>query len=264
MASTKSFDVYVAARTRAADHLLSNKDLLALYEAAGGLADDLKEIRLLGQQAEALSQTRSGAKAESGGATLVVLQQFAAVQKEYSEVMAVVQVVRLDLEKAKAPVELLKTLDQILVNEATTIIRPQPASAATEGTPSVKRVARRSVSQESLRAEIQRDAAALLDLKPAHALLAKRKVTAARLKQLFLDAQALAKHLGSRTAKKGEGKAATQALYDTVDEQRKVWTACSRLLGIVAAQDERVRQLLTETIRRPKKSAPKKSAPKKK
>lgn len=251
----QTFNDRVAARTRTADQILKNKELLALYEDQGGLRSDLEEIRKHGLAAEALSQAKSGAKAAGGSATLAVLESFADLQKEYSAVMAVVQAVRKDLEDQGTGPEVQKAVDQILVNEAQVLLKPvapkdlKKAGADGEAPAKPKRRASRSLSQEALRAEIQKDATALLDLKGASAALTKRKVTPARLKKLQDAAKDLASALGERSAQKGAAKAATQAVRDAVSAQKRAWGACYRILAAVGQADERVQQLLAEAAR---------------
>lgn len=261
MPVSTTFDSRVAARTRAAEQVLRSKELLTLYEAVGGLKSDLEEIRDLGQQAEALSGVRSGRKAAAGAATLTVLHQFADLQREYVAVMAVVVAVRRDLQRAGASQKTLQALGQILQNEAQVTLSPAPVPAEgpppTPGGTTRGRKARRSQSQEAIRAEIARDAAGLLALKEAHAALAKRGVSVKRLGALAEAAAALTASLASRAESRGQGEAATASLSELVTQQRLAWGACYRLLTAVASQDDRVRLLLTEAAaRRPARKKP--------
>lgn len=254
MAAVTTYDSVVAARTRAASQILTTADLLASYVSKGGLADDLTQIRDLGQQAEALSQAQSASQAAGGAATLEVLGAFTALQRDYSGVMAVVQAVRSDLVKGNAPGEVIKTIDRILVNEAEVAIKTvTSADGATK-----KKVAVKRASQEALRAEIARDARALITLPAAHAALNNRKVDQARLDKLLADAESLSGKLSSRAVAKGGEKQATQALHDAVSAQKQVWGASYRLLALVAHEDTRVAQLLAEAAR--KRSPGKKKA----
>ena len=255
MSKTTTFDSTIAARTRAATQILTTPDLLASYEARGGIAEDLESIRDHGQTAEALSQAQSAAQAQGGAATLAVLGPFVALQKEYSAIMAVVQAVRHDLEKAKAPVEVLSAVDKILVNEAEVSI----TTVSDKDGKAKKRVVK-SVSQEALRAEIARDARALLGLASIHNALLKRKVDGPRLAQLITVAESLSGKLASRATAKGAQKAATTALHDAVTEQKQVWAACYRILSATGRDNARVAQLLSEAAlkRSPKKAKPKK------
>ena len=247
MASLDTYNSTVAARTRAADQILRTPDLLASYEERGGLKEDLKEIVARGQEAELLSHAQSAAQAQMGGATRTGLEDFVALQKEYAAVMAIVQAVRNDLERQGADAELLAAVDHIIVNEADLVIRT--LSAKTEGEkPSKKAI--RSLAQEAVRAEIQKDAAALLDLKGAHAALAKRKVDQPRLKKLKEAAVALSGTLAEKSVKKGARKEATKAVHEAVTAQKKTWAACYRLLAAVGHEDERVQQLLAAAARK--------------
>lgn len=254
MAAAKSFDAQVAARTRAADQILRSKDLLAVYEAGGGLRADLEALRELGLQAEALSQVRSSSKAEASAATLSTLQSFAALQREYTVVMAVLRAVRHDLALSGATPLLLAAVDRILVDETAVILRPAPVPppdpAEPGEAPVAKRRAKASQSQEAIRAEISRDAAALILLKDAHTAMAKRKVPLKRLEALREAALALSQSQAERTSLRGRSEASTASLRDTVGRQSQVWRACYALLAAAATQDDRIRLLLTGTSRR--------------
>lgn len=248
MASSVTFDAKVAARTRAASEILHNKELLAIYQRHGGLREDLDAIVSHGQKAEALRHARSSSSKSSGeSATLTVLTAFSALQKEYAAVMAVVQAVRLDLLQAKAPAELVQSVEHIIRNEAPVLYRQEPP---TDGAAGKKRKAVQSVSHEALRAEIHKDAVALLGLTAAHAALKRRGVTTARLGQLRDDAQALSSELGDRATKKGASRGVTESLRAAVADQKAVWSACYRLLATAAQQDTRIHQLLKEATKK--------------
>jgi hypothetical protein len=247
MATSVTFDAKVAARTRAASEILHNKDLLAIYQRHGGLREDLDAIVSHGQKAEALSHARSSSKSSGESATLTVLTAFSALQKEYAAVMAVVQAVRLDLLQAKAPAELVQAVEHIIRNEAPVLYRQEPS---TEGAAAKKRKAVQSVSHEALRAEIHKDAVALLGLTAVHAALKRRGVTTARLGQLRDDAQALSSELGDRATKKGASRGVTESLRAAVADQKAVWSACYRLLATAAQQDTRIHQLLKEATKK--------------
>ncbi len=247
MATSVTFDAKVAARTRAASEILHNKELLAIYQRHGGLREDLDAIVSHGQKAEALSHARSSSKSSGESATLTVLTAFSALQKEYAAVMAVVQAVRLDLLQAKAPAELVQAVEHIIRNEAPVLYRQEPS---TEGAAGKKRKAVQSVSHEALRAEIHKDAVALLGLTAVHAALKRRGVTTARLGQLRDDAQALSSELGDRATKKGASRGVTESLRAAVADQKAVWSACYRLLATAAQQDTRIHQLLKEATKK--------------
>lgn len=246
MAAVTTYDSVVAARTRAASQILTTADLLASYVSKGGLADDLAQIRDLGQQAEALSQAQSASQAAGGAATLELLGAFTALQRDYSGVMAVVRAVRSDLVKGGAPADLVAAIDRILVNEAEVAIK---TIAGAEGAKKKKTAVKRA-SQEALRAEIARDARALIGLPAAHPALSNRKVDLPRLDKLLADAEALSGKLSSRALAKGDAKQATQALHDAVSAQKQAWSTSYRLLALVAQEDTRVAQLLAEAARK--------------
>lgn len=240
MASAHTFNDTVAARTRAAEHILASADLLSLYESHGGLPGDLETIASTGNRAELLSHVRGVVQAESGAATLSILESFGKLQKEYVAVMAVLQAVRLDLKNADAPHDTLAAVDKILADETPVVIR----TVEKEGKRIRKAV--KSKAQEVVRAEIQKDAAALLELKPVLKAMEKRKVKAARIKALHDEAGALTGKLAKRAAAKGADKDATKQVRDAVKEQKRVWSACYRILALVGHADDRVRNLLVD------------------
>jgi hypothetical protein len=254
MSSLITFDSTVAARTRAAAQILSTPDLFASYEAKGGTLEDLESIRNHGQTAESLSQAQSAAQAAGGAATLSVLSTFVTLQKEYVGVMGIVQAARRDLVKAGASIDTLSAVDRILVNEAEVAIR---TSVAADGKKIKKAV--KKASQEALRAEIAKDARALLALTAIHPVLANRKVDAARLGAMVATAESLAGKLAERASAKGAQKSATSAMHDAVSEQKLVWAACYRLLAALGSENAGVAQLLTEASRMRAKAKAKKA-----
>jgi hypothetical protein len=238
MAANLTFGTTVAARTRAADFIRKTPDLLKLYEDRGGLRSDLDRIVEAGESAELLSQARSAVQASGSAATTVVLKQFFDLQRDYVAVMAVVQAVRNDLDDAGADADTLASVDKILAFETPVVIR----TVEKEGVK--KKAAAKSKSQEALRAEIQKDASALLELPVVLKPMAKRKVTVKRIEALRDAAAALAGKLAERTAAKGAGVGATKGVRDAVHEQKRVWSACYRILALVGQADERFRSLL--------------------
>lgn len=254
MSKIVTFNSTIAARTRAAVQILATPEFFTAYEAKGGTREDLESIRDHGQNAEAFSQAQSATQAAGGAATLHVLATFVQLQKEYKAVMAVVQAIRLDLAKAGAPVEILSAVDKILANEAEVAIRTVVAHDGKENRKAVKRA-----SQEAVRAEIAKDARALLSLAAIHPALGKRKVDASRLGTLITVAESLSGKLAERATAKGAQKLSTPAVHDAVDEQKQVWSACYRLLAAVGSEDARVAQLFSEAaFKRGKKEKAKK------
>ena len=254
MSSLITFDSTVAARTRAAAQILSTPDLFASYEAKGGTQEDLESIRDHGQAAESLSQAQSAAQAAGGAATLQVLSTFVTLQKEYVGVMGIVQAARRDLVKAGASISTLSAVDQILVNEAEVAIRTTVTADGKKARKAVKKA-----SQEALRAEIAKDARALLALTAIHPALANRKVDAARLGAMVATAGSLAGKLAERATAKGAQKSATSAMHTAVSEQKVVWGACYRLLAALGSENAGVAQLLTEASRMRAKARAKKA-----
>lgn len=109
-----------------------------------------------------------------------------------------------------------------------------------------KKVARKVTSLEAIRAEIGKDALALLEVKEIAASLARRKVTAQRLKAMVKDADGLTGLLGERAVSKGAAKAATVVEREAVKAQKDAWAGAYRLLAKLGRSDPRVAQLLTE------------------
>lgn len=246
MAVLTAFNDTVAARTRAASQVLISTELLALFKAQGGLVEDLEHIRDAGLRAEALNQAQTDQQAIGKAGTKTVIERFGALQHDYSQVMAVLRATRLDLVRAKSPAELVSAVDQILRNETQVLIRAVPSADDSAAT----RKAKRAASQEAVRAEIQKDAAALVALEAAHPALAKRLVDKARLVKLAEEAALLSGHLAERAERKGAAKAASAAERDAVKEQKERWGAIYRILAAVGHADARVSALLSEARER--------------
>ena len=100
-----------------------------------------------------------------------------------------------------------------------------------------------------MRAEIAKDAGALLGFTEIHPQLAARRVDQPRLDALAKAAADLAGALAVKTASKGARKTATQAEQDAVKEQGAQWAASYRLFAALGQQDERVRSLLKEAAK---------------
>ena len=194
--------------------------------------------------AMALSLAQGQAQGAGSGATAALLGEFAGVQREYSKVMAVAHAVRSDLARAHASAEALKEMDRILKDEAALTVQ---TVTLPDGKKS--RSARRSRAQEAVRAEIARDAGALLALRAATAPLAARGVPAGRLQRLKTAAEALSGRLGERTSKKGAAKGATKAEKEAVAAQSAVWSAHYRILAQAAEANEMIRSLLKDAAR---------------
>jgi len=142
MAEINPFNSTVAARTRAADQIVRQPDLLAVYEARGGLREDLVAIRDAGKRAELLSGAQSVAQAAGGAATSDVLTDFGALQDEYKSVMAVVKAVEGDLTRAGADATVLSAVERILVNEAEVSVRKVADGVDADGKAKTKRTRR--------------------------------------------------------------------------------------------------------------------------
>ena len=245
MSREAAFNSTVAARTRTAENILRDKELLALYIDAGGLKDDLETIAKAGHRAEAMNHAQSSAQATGNAATEEVLTAFVQLQKDYRGIMAVVQAVLHDLRVAEAGPDLIAAVEKILANEAEVSIRTLTGADGKK-----KKKVSRSISQEALRAEIAKDAAALLDLKEIHAQLHKRRVEPDRLSRLQEDATELSGKLAERVSKKGAGKASTNDERQAVAAQSERWRASYRILAHVGHQDARIASLLKDAARK--------------
>lgn len=240
--ATYAFDKVVAARTQAANLIHTTPDLLAQFVERGGLPQDLEAIVARGRDAEAANLGQSTASAPGEAATADVVTAFAALQREYKAVMAVARAVRDDLEDAGAPTETIEAIDQVLADETAVHVKVVKG----ENDASIKK-ALKSRSQEAVRAEIRKDAAALLGNGAISAALAARKVDAERLVRLRDQADALAGQLAARVLKKSERKAVTAAETAAVKAQRRRWGQVYRILASIS--DSRVQDLLRGTAR---------------
>jgi hypothetical protein len=238
------FNSVVAARARTAMQILETADLLEKYEALGGLRRDLAAIGQAGLEAEAANLAQSQSSAAGKGATVEVLAAFAALQREYAAVMSVVRAVRVEQARNSAPAQLIGKLDGIIANEAELSV-----TVSVDDGGAKRRRVRKSKSQEALRAEIAKDARALLELSELRDALAERRVDGSRLEALRQSAEDLSGLLAVRSASKGVAKASVQAERDAVKRQGEIWKGCSRLLWALADKDERVRSLLQEARR---------------
>ncbi len=241
MASNAAFNPTVAARVRVAQQVLSTADLLATYLRVGGKRSDMESIRDRGLAAEALNLSQSQSKGSESATVEKVFLAFAELQRSYSSMMAIVHAVRADAALAGS-VELVAALERILANEAAIVVQ-SPAS------PDGKRKSGRAQSQEALRAEIEKDASALVALTDAHALLAERKLTVAELSRVRDAAKALSGRMGERTSKKGAAKAITAEERKAVSAQKERWNAVYRLLKQVGRSDSRLAELLKDAAR---------------
>lgn len=245
MSRARTFDYIVAARTRTAAEILRNPDLLAAVLRHGGRREDLEKIKMHGERAEALYQEQSGTKANGKAATTTVQVQFETLQREHRKVLVVVRAVLEEMREADAPVEEMRPVEQILSDDTAVRIR---ITEEEDGT--IQRRAVRSRSREAIRAEIQKDAGALLALTAIHPALAERKVDQARLTQLHNNAQALSGQVAGKVVRKAEGLGATRSTRGAAAAQRRIWGSTYDILALAAEEDVRIRELLTDTTRR--------------
>jgi len=111
--------------------------------------------------------------------------------------MAVLRVVRAELARGGAAAELVGQVDAILENEVEVAVKAYEEEGAK------MRRTRRSESQEALRAEIAKDAGALVALTDIHPAPAERRVPPNRLEALRDEAEKLSGLLGTRASAKG-------------------------------------------------------------
>lgn len=239
MPPVKNFNTTVSARTAAADYVLKHPPLLAAFQGHGGLKRDLQSIYQSGVDAGAADMEQSGRKAESKGATASAQGGFATLCGDYKPTMAVLQAVIADMREDGVDPALIKRAEQILKNEVAVHVSEPDAATG-------KRTTKRSAGLEPMRAEIHKDATALVKFTAIHPRLNERKVTLARLKKLESDAAALRGAFAEKTAKKGSTKTATKAERDAVTRQKARWGSCYRLLLRTAKDSAELANLLAE------------------
>ena len=245
MSRARTFDFIVAARTRTAAEILRQPDLLAAVLRYGGRQEDLEKIQMYGQRAEALYQEQSGTKAVGKAATVSVKALFAALRREHRKVLAVVRAVLQEMRDTGAPAAEMLPVEQILADETAVKL---PLTEGEDGTR--KRRAVRARTREAIRAEIQKDAGALLGLEAVHPALVERKVDQARLTKLYEDAQALSGQVAAKVVRKAEGLGATRSTRGAAAAQRRIWSSIFDIMSLAAEEDVRLRELLAATIRR--------------
>lgn len=242
MAKKQAFTKMVAARTRAANHILNSPELMTRFTKAGGLAEDLEAIRDAGLEAEALNHAQGSMQSSGKVATVAVGIAFGTLQREYVLLLAALRAIEGRLLQANASDPNAEKLADIIANRA--------AVTVSEGTEEgAAKKASKSRAQENLRAEIERDAADVIAFTAIASALTQRGWTANRLSALEQAAKALAGKLGDRAASKGAAKDATLREQEAVARQTAGWESAYSLLRIVAQQDARVQLLLTEARR---------------
>jgi hypothetical protein len=246
--SEKSYNSTVAARTRAAGQILETLDLLSKFQELGGLERDLIGIRNAGLESEAAHISRSVVKSEGKGATANVWLEFAAAQKEYKSVMDVLSAVTFEAIRNGESPDLIARLEGILADETAVTVSVVDEKDK-EGTPKKKKKVSKSAAQEAIRAEIAKDAGALVSFTEIHPKLAERRVSLDRLNALKQKADGLSGLLADRSSVKGEGKSSTQSTHDAVALQRSIWGGTYRILSALGRKDERVRALLKDARR---------------
>lgn len=242
MADSRGFTAVTAARTRAADVILTTQDMLKAFVDLGGTKGDLEPVRDAGREAEAFNQAQ-GSMASSGKiATVEVLQRFLDVQREYVLLLAVLRAIRGRLEEANPADPDITRLDDIIANHAALTVLEAKQEGAGKKTAASK-------AQENVRAEIERDLVDLIGFGAIAGALEERKWTPARLNALLDKTRGFAGKLGNRAATKGAAKDATKAERAAVTRQNAAWSAAYGLLSALGRKDSRVRALLAEARR---------------
>lgn len=140
--------------------------------------------------------------------------------------------------EAGATPEVLEQVDAILKDETQISVR---TTTLADGSTQKKRQA--SKAQEATRAEIERDASALIELTEIHAGLGQRRIDLARLTQLRDRARALSGKLAKRSEKKGAAKGVTKselsAFRGVLSALRGVLSIAPGVPSALAGQSER-------------------------
>jgi len=238
-----AYNLKVAARTDFAAAILADPQALEQWCALGGLPTDLEAIVADGREAEALNLSQQTAKADGSAATAAVALEFAALQRDYKATMRPLEMIYADLEREKAPNDQLKRLKGIIANEAQIAVRTFEQDGVK------KKRAVKMLSHEAVRAEIERDAKALLEFEAIKDRLAARTVSPERLKGLQDRAAALTGKLSDRVGKKNVAKNTTKAERDAVARQSQRWVACFRVFGALAQVNGTVRDMLKPAMR---------------
>ncbi len=212
------YNATVAARIQAASYIKSNAAVFAQYTANGGLTEELDLIIQHGRAAEAANLGQSTATGAQLGETQVLHMDFATLQRSYKGVMAIVRAVRSALQRENADPSTIAAVEQILENETPVHVKVVKG----EDDKSIRGAMKRQ-SQEAIRAEIQKDASALLDLAPLADRLTARGVTAERLTALRDSAIALTGQVDESILSKARRKEATATENAAVRAQRQVW-----------------------------------------
>jgi hypothetical protein len=233
-----AFNSVVARRRDCAKQILADTALMSAYEKAGGTKEELQAIVAAGDSAEAFNLAQSDRLGANVASTEQVLKAFVALQTEYASIMAVTKAVSYDVRSSGADESIAARLDQILVNEAELTIKTIEKDGKKE------RRATRSQSQEALRAEIEKDAGALLTLTEAHPFLAKRRVDVPRLKALQTSAQKLGGKLAEKVASSAQRKEATKSERDAVAKVSQAWEGCYRILSLAGRSNDRIAELV--------------------
>lgn len=232
-----SFSETVSARSRCASHILNTPATLQAFLDLGGLETDLTRIVEFGLTAERANSSQSQNLALAMSSTTDAQTAFAAVQYEYKLVMAVARASLEDLVESNAPIEVVEAMRRVLADETAVHIR----TVKGEADPAVRKALKKR-SQEAIRAEIWKDANALLENSALAAAMAARRVAAERLTALRTAAGLLENRLSKTTLDKAARRAATAEEHTAVRNQAKRWGAVYGLLRRL--EDEAVRGLL--------------------
>ena len=212
------YNATVAARTQAASYIKSNPAVLAQFTGSGGLTEELDLIIQHGRAAELANLGQSMATGVQLGETQVLHMDFATLQRSYKGVMAIVRAIRSALMREAADPSIIAAVEQVLENETPVHVKVVKG----EDDKSIRSAMKRQ-SQEAIRAEIQKDATALLELTALTDRLAARGVTNERLTALRDSAIALIGQVDKSILSKAQRKEATAAESGAVRAQRQVW-----------------------------------------
>jgi hypothetical protein len=244
MAAAKGYTSVVAARTRAAQQILSTPDLLAVFESRGGLKADLDDIVSAGRDAEAFNQAQASTRSDGKQATRAVLGEFADLQRDYVLLLGALRAILGSLKRANLNDPNVSRLADIIDNRASVTV--SEVADLAEGATGAKRRVSRSASQEAVRAEIERDLTAVKGFSAIAAALTARTWTAQRIQALLTKTSSLSGKLGDRVAKKGASKAATTSERQAVARQSDTWASTYGLLVAAGRADARIAALLRD------------------
>jgi len=235
MATIKAFGEKAGYRAITAEMVLGNPVMLKKFLDGHGLKRDLERIRDEGRAAEAHNTTQSGSQAGGTAATKSVALAFMNLRGNYKTLFDALVAVEADLKEDGASDEVIARLVKIIKNEIPVVQR-----TGEDG----KKVMVRSESQENWRAEIEKDATAVIEFNEIHPQLEERQVKLESIKKMKKDAAGLSGKLAERAVKKGAAKTATKEERDAVKAQKARWAAVWRILEAVSRTEPGLAEML--------------------